>query len=132
MANLLLVDSNFFIHFGVLGLDPLKQLALYADDWDIATCGVVMVEVVRGRSNPFVKARFVHAFGQMAFLEANREVWDRAAELAWTLDREGRAVALPDVAIAATALVHDATLMTMDGHFSRIPGLRILPYERFA
>ena len=50
----------------------------------------------------------------------------RAAELRRTLELRGHGIGPMDTLIAATALAHDATLVTRNvGEFSRITGLKL-------
>jgi predicted nucleic acid-binding protein len=46
-----------------------------------------------------------------------------------TLQKSGRIIATMDLLIAASALVDEAPLVTRNlGHFSRVPGLKVLTY----
>jgi predicted nucleic acid-binding protein len=57
--------------------------------------------------------------------EVSEEVSGTCAEIKATL--EGQGIILPenDLWIAATALVHQATLVTNDHHFATVPGLAV-------
>jgi len=125
MANLLLPDSNFYTTALREGLDPLRELVHNADDHDIATCGVIILEVTRGRSDPNVLRRFRDAFAVMIFIPTTNQIWERAAQLAWSLDRQGVILPAQDILIAAHALQTEATVLTLDAHISSIPGLRV-------
>lgn len=126
MANLVLPDSNFYINCARAGLDPFVELGAHADEWEFATCGMVVLEVVRGRSNPTVLRRFRERFAIMSFIPAGNSVWEQAAQLAWSLDRRGIVLPAPDLLIAACALQARAAVLTADAHFAEIPGLRVL------
>ncbi len=126
MANLLLPDSSFYITALREGRDPLRELAHNADDHDTATCGMIMLEVTRGRSDPNVLRRFRDAFAVMVHLTTTNPIWERASQLAWSLDRQGVTLPAQDILIAAHALQADATVLTHDVHFSSIPGLRVV------
>lgn len=55
---------------------------------------------------------------------------DAYARVHGGLARRGEALATMDLLIAATALTHDAALLTAnDAHFARVPGLRVLSYR---
>lgn len=123
-ANPLLTDSSFYITCARNRIDPFGELAARAEDWELVTCGVVVAEVTRGRSDPHVLRRFQDAFSVMIYLPTTNAVWERVARLAWSLDRQGIVLNLPDLVIAATALEADATVLTFDAHFQKIPGLR--------
>jgi predicted nucleic acid-binding protein len=62
----------------------------------------------------------------MRYVPTDFAVWERAAELAWELDRAGRAIPAPDLVIAACALAIHAPVFTFDRHFRLVSGLRVL------
>ncbi len=126
MASAVVVDSSFFIRRLRERRDPLLELLAHTDTWDPAICGVIKLEVCRGLVFPLMRRRYAAALAAMLWVPTDAAVWDRAAELAWTLDRAGHAVPAPDLVIAACALAIDAPVYTFDAHFARIPGLRVL------
>jgi predicted nucleic acid-binding protein len=128
MGELVLPDSNFFINRARTGVDPFVELASRVDDWEFATCGMVVVEVCRGRRDPAVFQRFRERFAVMIYIATGSSVWERAAQLAWSLDRRGVVLPAPDLLIAACALQADATVLTADAHFQEISGLRVIDH----
>lgn len=65
-----------------------------------------------------------------ATLALDQATVDRAAELFETLRASGNLIENMDLLIAATALQHDATLITNNTkHFSRIEGLRLEDWQ---
>lgn len=126
MAGLVLPDSNFFISHARRGDDPFVALAAHAVDWEFVTCGMVVVEVCRGRRDPALYRRFRERFSIMLYVAAGNSVWERAGHLAWSLDRRGQVLPSPDLLIAACALHANAAVLTGDAHFHDIPGLRVI------
>lgn len=126
MANLVLPDSSFFITRAREGVDPFQELRGHADDWEFATCGIVVLEVCRGRRDPHVYQRFRERFAVMIYVPSSNAIWERTVHLAWTLDRRGEVIPAADLLIAATALHTNAAVLTYDAHFGQIPGLRVL------
>lgn len=124
MANLILPDSNFYIGALRAGTDPFLSFAsgIAEHDWEFATCGMIALEVCRGLRDPNTLQRF----GVMIFLPTTNQIWERATQLAWALDRQGRILPAQDILIAAHALQADATVLTRNAHFSSIPGLRVI------
>ena len=125
-TNLLLPDSNFYINCARRHTDPFMELAAHADEWDFVTCGMVVTEVCRGRSDPYVLKKFRERFAIMIYLPTTNAIWARTAQLAWALDRQGIVLPAQDLLIAVTALENDAAVLTFDAHFQKIPGLRVL------
>lgn len=126
MAELILPDSNFYITAARNGRDPFQELAAHAEEWEFATCGMVVLEVCRGRSQPRLYERFRERFAVMIYLQSTSAVWERATHLAWSLDRQGTVLPAPDLLIAACALQAGATVLTHDKHFESIPGLKVI------
>ncbi|MBL9210574.1 MAG: VapC toxin family PIN domain ribonuclease, partial [Opitutaceae bacterium] len=65
MASLVLPDSNYYISRARAGIDPFVELGAHADEMEFATCGMVVIEVCRGRSNPVILRRFRERFAIM-------------------------------------------------------------------
>ena len=126
MANLLVVDSSYYIQRARQGLDPFEELYQATDVWEPATCGMILLEVLRGCLSEKIRKRYEEAFSCMVFLPTSTKVWERAARLAWTLDRQGKTIPATDLIIAASALSDDAVVLTHDAHFAVVPGLRVL------
>lgn len=119
----MLVDSSYYITLHRQRQDPLKELKRFEHDYDIAINGVIWAEVLRGRSDPYVRDRYERAFSVTRLLHLTPGGWQQVAQLAWELDRTGVVLPLPDLIIGVTALQYGAAVLTFDRHFQRIPGL---------
>ncbi len=122
--SLVLVDSSYFIRGVMESRDPLRQLKQREEDYSFAINGTIWIEVLRGRSDPRIRDRFEAAFSVTRMLTLSPAGWQRAARLAWQLDRTGETIPLPDIVIGMTALEHGAIVLTFDKHYQRIPGLK--------
>lgn len=126
MPGSVLVDSSFFIGRLRAGDDPFEDFAAHADDTDFLTCGVVMVEVLRGMKIKKAHARLSALLGAMICIPTLNRVWERVGALAWQLDRAGIGMQVTDLVIAACAIEAEAAVLTFDSDFTRVPGLRVL------
>jgi predicted nucleic acid-binding protein len=126
MANLVLPDSNIYIGAVRAGRDPFRQFASALEEWEFVTCGMVVLEVCRGLRDPAVLQRFRERFSVMLYVTTGNSLWERATQLAWSLDRRGIVLPAQDLLIATCALQADATVLTADAHFQEIPGLRVI------
>lgn len=135
MASEVLVDTNVYIDLLRSGRDTVATLYDWADLWGLsfAICGMVRLEVLRGIR--VLKARqSVSSFMDvMINVPSENRLWKEATDLAWKLDRQGITIPGPDLVIAASAMRLGAAMMTSDGHFSSIEGLRVItpPAEWF-
>jgi len=101
-------------------------LAAHSDDWELLSCGVVQVEVLRGMKHKKAHQRMADFMGCMLYVPTLNAVWERAAALAWSLDRLGRSMQVTDLLIAVCALDSDAAVLTFDSDFANVPELRTL------
>ena len=133
MESEILVDSNVFIDLMKYRGDPAPWLYRWAGIRNLAICGVVRMEVLRGVKSPNVYRRLNDFMDEMVNIPSSNRLWDKATELAWQLDRKGIVIPETDVVIAASALAIGAAVLTSDAHFSRIEGLRVIapPKEWF-
>jgi hypothetical protein len=122
---MILVDSCLYIRWLRERADIFAELGDHLRRGDLATCGVVRAEVLRGIVSVPVRERMEVLFSAMHEVTMTPELWTDVAELAWELDREGEVLPLTDVAIAACAKRVGATVITTDLHFAKVPGLKV-------
>ncbi len=122
---MILIDSSIFIDWLRQKRSPALLLENRARTGEVATCGIVRAEVLRGISNLAAKNDLRGFFDLLPEIQTTTSVWHDVAELAWALDRKGFVLPLPNIVVAACALSADATLITTDLHFAKIPKLKI-------
>ncbi len=125
MANAVLVDSNFYIARQRAGIDPFAELA-DADLWEAVTCGMVMLEVLRGAGPEREYRYYRDTFAVMTCVATTSQIWNSATDLLRALRRRGSPIPVQDALIAACALSIDAPVLTLDQHFSLVPKLTVL------
>ena len=133
MESEVLVDSNVFIDLMKRHGDPAPWLYHWAGIRNLAICGMIRVEVLRGVKSSKAYRKLNDFMDVMVNIPASNRLWNEAASLAWKLDRKGLVIPGTDVIIAASAMAISAAVLTSDAHFSRIEGLRVIapPKEWF-
>ena len=126
MESVVLVDSSVFIRLLREGRDPAMELVEHAGETDLATCGMIRMEVLRGMKSPKAKRALEAFFDVMRTVPSDARLWHHATDLAWRLHRQGCTLPLQDLFIAACAFRIDAAVLTYDKHYSTITGLRVL------
>ena len=121
-----LVDSNVFIGLLRRGVDPVKTLGSWAGTADLATCGMVRVEVLRGLKVPKMRDWISDFLDVMIYVPSTNRLWEDTASLAWELDRKGKTIPAQDIFIAVCARRIGAAVLTDDAHFRAFPNLQIL------
>lgn len=133
MENDILVDSNVFIDLLNRRSDPAIWLVEWAGRSNLAICGMVRLEVLRGIKSLKHLTKVSAFMDVMVNVPSDNRLWTAATELAWKLDRKGLVIPSADVVIAASAMRIGAAVLTSDAHFSQIEGLRVItpPAEWF-
>jgi hypothetical protein len=126
MESLLLVDSCIFITLLKTRRDPGQELLGRLDLEDLATCGMVRLEVIRGLATPRARQGMEAFFDVMQNVPTDNKLWEEACELGWSVTRKGHNLPAQDLIIAACAIRADAAVLTSDRHFDVIPGVRVV------
>jgi len=96
----------------------------------LATAAPCLAEVVRGTrfSGKLEREAAEGLLRQLEVLPVDERSARLAGEIAAETTRRGKEVGLIDCLIAGVAIVQEATLVTRDTDFSRIPGLSLETY----
>lgn len=123
MSVPVMVDSSWYVAAARAGRDPLRALAFTAESRDIATCGVIQMEVGRGLRDQTVLDRMRAAWATMLYVPSDAARWEKTLDLERWLRDQGVWLPLVVAHIATCALSIGAVVLTEDRHFSEIPGL---------
>ena len=122
---MILVDSSLYIHWIRQRRDPAEVLRPWLELDRALICGVIRCEVLRGLRHPKAHRRMSDLFDILVDVPTDAAIWHATESLAWQLDRQGQVLPLTDLVIACCALQAGGILITTDGHFQHIPGLRL-------
>lgn len=87
---------------------------------EAATNAIVYVETVGFAKDDRERRLLQEDFSTCHFFDIPEEVSELAAEICFTLRRQGKTIPATDAVIAATALKHGATVLHQDKHFDEI------------
>lgn len=125
---MIFIDSCIFIEHLRAGRDPAQVFAPYAQSVDLATCGVIRCEVLRGMRTPKSRAALEAYFDCLLYIPTLNHIWEAAEQLLWETDRRGFQIPLTDAVIAVSAIKAGGAVLTKDKHFQVIPGLHVLEH----
>ena len=126
MERPVLIDSNVYIDLFRARLDPVVEIGRRYRWDEIACCGVVKAEVLRGLKGPRQLDAMQRFFAVTQMVATSAKLWDEVWQLAWELDRAGKVLPLQDLVIACCARRVGAAVMTRDAHFRQVPGLEVM------
>ena len=125
-----LPDTNFWIEILKRPASPAADRFRRCQARDLAISVIVWAELLHGARKYGIPDerrltihRLLHPF---RCLEVTLEVADRYGQIRHDLESKGRVIGPFDLLLAATALVHNLTLVTHNtDEFGRVAGLRI-------
>jgi len=126
-----LLDTNWIISF-LKGRPDAVGLVTELLDHGLAMSVVSYGETCEGLLTEVLQRR--EPLDQLAsltdVLQVDLTIALRYATVRSYLRSRGKLIPDNDLWIAATALAHDLTLVTRDGHFERVPGLKLYQQVR--
>lgn len=122
---LFLIDSHILIAYLRHRADSISAVeGLLGEGHDLGISPVSMVEVMAGALPHELDDSRAFLDG-IPLVPPGREIAYRAASLMREERGRGRTLSLPDAVIAATALHHQATLLTYNVRHYQLPGLQL-------
>ena len=114
---MILVDTNILIDFWK---NPTSEKQLIFEQEEIATCGVIFTEILRGSKNPKENEKLKTALECFEYLTFEKQDWLEVACLFAKLKKSGLTIPFQDGIIAYLAIKNDCQLWTLDIHFKLI------------
>ena len=114
---MILVDTNILIDFWK---NPTKEKESIFQENEIATCGVIFTEILRGSKNPKESEKLKTALECFEYLAFEKQDWLEVASLFAKLKKSGLTIPFQDGIIAYLAIKNDCHLWTLDNHFKLI------------
>lgn len=123
---MILADTNVIIDFWD---NPNDEYARIFEDNEIATCGVIKTELLRGSNSEKQFSQIEEAHNDFTYFSFSEKDWISLSKLFITLKKNGLAVPFQDAMIVYLAIKHDCEVWTNDKHFKLmqvvLPSLRL-------
>ena len=128
MNDLVLVDTSAWVcFFSRRGFEEIKKnLSILLDENRVATAGPILVELVQGTRTAEEKETIKRLFRGIHWLSVSDDHWQKAAEMAFDLRRNGVTSSAIDTLIAILAIDYRCTLLHKHSHFELIAGNSLL------
>ncbi len=120
------IDTSVYIGWMRNRINPAKLLFPYFQKQQIFHYGLISAEVLRGIRIRKHKTEMETMFSFAQDIPTSGNFWNNVANLAWEIDRTGNIIPLTDITIAYACISSNCTLVTLDKHFLKVPGLKTL------
>lgn len=121
-----LVDTSVWIEY-LERNNPLIEDKM--DDFllrgEVVSAGLVLAELRQGCTTKAQLNAMIEAMQPLPYLEANRDDWLRAGEIAAESASRGYRLAFGDCLLAAVAIREKCAMFTLDRDFEHILGLKL-------
>lgn len=123
---MILVDTNVIIDFWDKPTEDAKNVF---EENDIAICGVIKTELLRGSNSEKQFSQMDEALNDFTYLAFSEKDWISLAKQFITLKKNGLVVPFQDAMIAYLAIKNNCEVWTNDKHFKLmqvvLPGLKL-------
>ena len=111
---MILVDTNVIIDFWDKPTEEVKNIL---EENDIAICGVIKTELLRGSNSEKQFSQMEEALNDFTYLSFYEKDWISLARQFITLKKNGLVVPFQDAMIAYIAIKNNCEVWTNDKHF---------------
>ena len=111
---MILVDTNVIIDFWD---KPTEEAKSVFEENEIATCGVIKAELLRGSNTDKQFTQMEEALNDFTYLSFFEKDWIDLSKLFITLKQNGLTVPFQDAMIAYLAIKNKCEIWTNDKHF---------------
>lgn len=111
---MILVDTNVIIDFWDKPTEDAKNVF---EENDIAICGVIKTELLRGSNSEKQFSQMDEALNNFTYLAFSEKDWISLAKQFITLKKNGLVVPFQDAMIAYLAIKNNCEVWTNDKHF---------------
>ena len=128
---MILADTNIIIDFWNKPTEPIVKIF---DTEEIATCGVIKAELLRGSHSEKQFSQIEKALSDFTYLTFSEIDWIGLSKQFIVLKRSGLAVPFQDAMIAYLAIKYNCEVWTNDKHFRLmqvvLPDLKLYGVEK--
>ncbi|MEW5745412.1 MAG: PIN domain-containing protein [Nitrospirota bacterium] len=119
-----LIDTSAWVEFFRGSSGTADAVAGLIEAGQASICGVICYELLQGAKSDHEAAQLSNVLSALHYIEMDPDVWIRAGNLSARLRKKGITLPMSDLLIGALALEHNLDVLTIDDHFSSIPGLK--------
>ena len=118
-------DTSVLIDF-LKGKDPISSEVekLLIENRLIIT-GIIIAELLQGVKNKKEEYKILVLSEAVEVLEIPTHIWFKTGKISSSLRKKEISIPLTDIAIATLAIEHNLSVFTLDGHFKKIPGVKL-------
>jgi predicted nucleic acid-binding protein len=121
---MVLVDTCMCVPFFNRPQSPEKKIVdQLLDDDRVALVGPILAEILQGFRRDEQADWVASELRGVRYIDIDWDDWRAAARLGRSLVARGHTLPLTDLAIAAVAMNHDASVYSSDPHFDLLPSL---------
>jgi hypothetical protein len=118
-----LIDTSAWIEFFRGYSKVAETVTSLIETGRASLCGVIYYELLQGAKDGEEALHLPNALSALKYFEITTDVWIQAGHIAAKLRRRGITLPMSDILVGIVAMEHGLQVLTLDKHFSSIPGL---------
>jgi len=127
MKSNVLVDTSVWIeYFNQPDSSSGESLEQLLKEGRVAGAGIVLTELLQGAKIEEEFNDILESITAIPILETRFSTWIKAGRISYSLRRKGITIPVTDIIIASLAIENNCSIFTLDPHFDKIPGIKLL------
>jgi predicted nucleic acid-binding protein len=120
-----LVDTSAWVGFFRGTSKTADAVAELIEKGQASICGVISYELIHWAKSEEEALHLSSVLSALHYIEMTSDLWVKAGNISAGLRSKGMTLPMSDLLIGAIALEHGLEVLTLDDHFTSIPGLKL-------
>lgn len=122
----ILIDSSIWIEYFKNNDVYVSFVENALDTLSAYIAGPVVCELLQGVKSIKENEALSSCIDAIPFIDVSKDDWVKAGDILYKLRKQGITIPMANVILGAVCLNNGLTIITLDKHFEKIPGIRVL------
>ncbi len=125
----ILIDTSAWVEFFRGTSKIADTVAKLIETGRASICGVITYELMQGAKSQEESAHLSEVLSALHYIEMTSKLWIKAGNISAGLRAKGITLTMSDLIIGAIASELRLEVLTLDTHFTSIPGIKLYHYK---
>lgn len=125
----ILIDTSAWVDFFRGTSKIADAVAKLIEAGRVSICGVITYELIQGAKSAEEAAHLSEVLSALHYIEMTSNLWMKAGNMSAALRAKGLTLPMSDLLIGAIALELSLEVLTLDAHFTSIPGIKLYHHK---
>ena len=125
----ILIDTSAWVDFFRGTSKTADAVAKLIEAGKASICGVITYELTQGAKSAEEATHLSEVLSALHYIEMTSNLWMKAGNMSAALRAKGLTLPMSDLLIGTIALELSLEVLTLDAHFTSIPGIKLYHHK---